>query len=715
MLKTVHSSPGRVRLKYAALSKNPGLCISVTETLLGLAGIVDVRCNAKCRSLIINYDPSQISISRIVNAIMTAKPVPSKQAETAAECECAVPDTAEMMNYRKAEFAGLSALLGASFVSRRLFGRAIGTAVFSPFWFGVAVFALPLAAGAVSDLVSGRRTGLKGFLGTGVAAALAAGETMTALEILWVNSGSELLQKYVTEKSRKSIKNILDVTAKTAFVLKDGEELELPVEQVQEGDTVIIRTGEKISVDGTVFKGEALVNEAPLNGRQDLIVRAEGEKVFAGTYVQDGLIYVRAEKVGDSTYLSRILQAVEDSLGNKAPMELAADKLARKLVTLGFIMTGMTWLLTRSFYRTLSVMLVMTCPCATTLAASSAVSAAIGNAASKGILIKGGRYLEDAGDQESFCFDKTGTITTDTPEVTSVYTVKGVSEEEMLRYAYAAELHNRHPVAAAVRQKAEEAGIEKPSHSVCETILGMGVAADTEHGRVFVGSRKLMEKCGIKTGRLKKRLEDMTADGSSALYIAKDTKLLGLLAVKTRDKEGVEKVISSLREDGVTEMILVTGDEQQTAVPMAERLGFDECHCSVLPRQKAEIIAEIQKTHKVTMIGDGINDVLALAQADLGIAMGAVGSDVAIEAADIALVDDDLRKIVYLRQLSHKTKEIINQNFTLATGSNIAGAFLGLAGFLNPVMAGLLHIAHTGGVLANSSRLISYKGEDDAE
>ncbi|TVZ34959.1 cation-transporting P-type ATPase C [Seleniivibrio woodruffii] len=713
VLKIVSSSPERVRLKYPVLRSEQNLCSSIVSVLSSKNGIKSVRCNRKCASLIVEYKSDSLSVSDIVNLVVSIKPAPLTVSQSAkADCACDDAKDSLALLSRKSEFTALSVAAGASFISKRFLGRAFSQALFSPMWMFTAFFAAPLVYSAVSKSIKDKKIGLDSFLGAGIGAALLGGETMTALEILWVNSGAELMQEHITEKSRTSIKSILDVTAKTAFILVNGREIEVPVERIEPQSTVIVRTGEKISVDGEIIRGEAMVNEAPINGRQELIHKVKSDTVYAGTYVQDGLIYIRADRVGDSTYLSRILAAVETSLENKAPIELEADRLAKKLVNIGLIMTAGTWLLTRNLSRTLSVMLVMTCPCATALAASSAVSASIGNAASKGVLIKGGRYLEDAGEQESFCFDKTGTITTDMPEVIDVHALKGFSEQDVLMRAYAAELHNRHPMAAAIRKKAESYCLEKPDHAVCETILGMGVAADTAEGTVCVGNRKLMDRFSIKTGTVAKKAELWANEGKSVLYVAEGNRLLGILSVQTKDKEGVAEMIETLRKDGVKNLIMVTGDERQSAEPLAQRLGFDECHYSVLPQDKADIIRQIQKDHKVAMIGDGINDVLALAQSDLGIAMGAAGSDVAVEAADIALVDDDLNKIVFLRQLSKKTKTIINQNFTIATSTNAAGAVLGAVGMLNPLMAGLLHIVHTGGIMANSSRLITYNGED---
>ncbi len=712
MIVIKHSLKGRIRLKYKNLIGSPSLASAVEEALRSLKGVSGARCSHIGGSIVVNYDCTVVLPSELIKAVTEVKPAPRRTAKEPAckrqGCVC-VRNEEPKADTTPTEFGILSAVLGGVFIRTKILRLAVSQSLFSPLGLIAAAFSVPLIARAVKDFGKTGKVSLNSFLGAGVASAAIAGEALTALEILWVNTGSDLLNGYVTEKSRKAIKNILDVTSKTAFVYRDGQELEVPVEQIHVGDTVVIHTGEKISVDGLITCGEAAVNEASINGRSELVHRFEGEQVFAGTYVQNGLIYVQASHVGDATYLSRILCLVEDSLGNKAPIELEADRLARRLVNTGFWMTLGTFLITRNFYRAFSVLLVMTCPCATVLAASSAVSAAISNAASRGILIKGGRYLEEAGSQESFCFDKTGTITTDEPKVISIIPVKGKTEYDVIYSAYTAELHNRHPVAVAIRDKAREMCSTESTHAVCETILGMGVRAEAMGREIFIGNAKLMNRYGINISKLTKARDEAEKLGLSVIYVAEDGKAIGILTVENRQKDNVEAVIKGLREEGVKEFILVTGDEKYSAQAMADRLGFNKCHYSVLPEQKADIVAEIQQYHKVTMIGDGINDVLALAKADLGIAMGAAGSDVAVEAADIALVDDDLEKILYLRKLSRKTKEVIHQNFMLATGSNVAGAFLGAAGLLPPVMAGLLHIAHTAGVLANSSRLLKYE------
>lgn len=708
MLKIKHSVNGRTRFKYSLLKQLPHIETALLDTLRASEGVQNVRCNTKGSSVIIKYDPLIINNTQLVKLIRSVNPEECQ----APSCELDTSRTRGIKNthIRKKgfEFAGLSATMVGMFIRSKLMKATLAQGLLSPLGLIGVAFSYPLLRKALKDIKEQRKLTLNSFLAGGVASALIAGEAATALEILWVESGSELISAYVAEKSRKAVRKILEVSEKSAYVIRNGIELEVAIEDICPGDIVTIHTGEKISIDGKVVKGEGMVNEAPINGRSELIHKAADDQVFAGTFVSEGVIYVRAEQVGDTTYLSRILYMVEDSLENKAHIELEADRLAQRLVNIGFFMTAGTFLVTRSLYRAFSVLLVMSCPCATILAASSAVSAALNNAASKGILIKGGRYLEEAGAQSSFCFDKTGTLTNDHPKLTDIYALEGYTNTDVLHAAHIAEMHNRHPLAVAVRTKAEEMGLEHPHHTICNSILGMGARAESEGSEYLIGNNKLMRKFSITVGILTHQKKIFQKQGKTVMYVAKDGNVIGLLCVANSVKSNIPELISELRNDGVKELILLTGDERESAQALAEELNFDRYYASVLPEEKSKVVETIQDEHKVAMVGDGINDVLALATSDLGIAMGALGSDVAIEAADIALVDDDLEKIVYLRKLSHQTKNIINQNFMLATGSNIVGAAFGLFGLLNPIAAGLIHIAHTMGVVANSSRLLAY-------
>ncbi len=717
MLKIQHSIKGRTRFKYSLIKNNPPLAAGIERNLSDQEGVLSVRCNISGSSIIIKYNPDALNNNALLKLIRHAEPYDVEIVNSACDSCFHKNVTDNHLQEKSLEFVGLSIVTAGVFIRSKIMKAVIGQSLFSPLGIIGALFSIPLIKRAVDDIKQNKKITLNTFLAGGIAAALLGGEAETALEILWVESGSDVLSAWVSERSRRAIRGILEVSEKTAFIVRDDIEQEIPVEKIRPGDIVTAHTGEKIAVDGIIVSGEGMINEAPINGRSELIHKTSGDGVYAGTFVSDGVIYIKAEHVGDSTYLARILFMVEESLANKADIELEADRLAHRLVNIGLVTTIGTFLITRSFYRAFSVLLVMSCPCATVLAASSAVSSALSNAASKGILIKGGRYLEEAGSQSSFCFDKTGTLTDDHPVLTDIYPLDGYDEDTVLHTAHVAEMHNRHPLAMAIRGLAEEHNLEHPHHTVCDSILGMGARAESDGSEYLVGNSKLMKKYSISVGSLSNIKKKYMQQGKTVMYVAKDRKIIGLICASNRLKPEVPALISALRTEGVKELILLTGDEKDSARALAEELGFDSFYASVLPKEKSNIVEEIQKKHKVAMVGDGINDVLALSSSDLGIAMGAMGSDVAIETADIALVDDDLAKIIYLRRLSTRTKEIINQNFTLATATNILGAGLGVFGLLSPIMAGGIHIAHTLGIVANSSRLLLYdtKIKEDTE
>jgi cation-transporting P-type ATPase C len=486
-------------------------------------------------------------------------------------------------------------------------------------------------------------------------------------------------------------------------------EVSVAVETVRPGDTVVLHTGEKIAVDGRVVRGGAVVDEASITGNSEPVAKSAGDLVYAGTFVRQGVVYVAAEKVGDKTYLSRILRMVEDSLEDRAPVEGVADRLAQNLVKTGFAVTFATLLITGSLWRAFAVMLVMACPCATILSASTAISAAINAAARRHILIKGGRYLEELYNVDTICFDKTGTLTTNQPEIRQLIKLDGLSEDDLIQLAYSTEIHNSHPVARAIKSEAQRRGIDAIQHDVCEYILGKGVRSVIRGDEILVGSHKLMDQFGMDAAVIADFLKQNKAKGLTQVFIARNQELLGVIGLANRERSDLQPLIGELKDRGIAKTAMITGDAKYTALEMACRLNFDECRYSVLPEEKAAIVAGLRADgHRVLMVGDGINDALALAEADIGVAMGAGGAEVAIEAADIALVKDDLGGVLYVRDLSRKTMTVAHQNFWIATGSNIAGVVLGALGLLSPVMAGLVHITHTLGILANSSRLLFF-------
>jgi cation-transporting P-type ATPase C len=537
------------------------------------------------------------------------------------------------------------------------------------------------------------------------------GQAFSALQILWIYNVAELTEEYVAQRSRQAIRDILEVTPANAFVMVDGMEVETPVGQIRPGDVVAVHTGERIPVDGAVDEGEALVDESSINGRSEAMLRQRGDQVFAGTILSQGVLFIKTVKTGEDTYLAHIMKMVEDSLANKAPVEQKADELAGRLMKIGFAATALTLLLTLDPMRALTVMLVMSCPCATVLAASSAITAALANAAKHSILIKGGLYLETVGKADIYCFDKTGTLTMDQPEVVAVFgRTPSISEETLLAMAATAESHNHHPMAKAILAAARERNLRPEPHAVCDFKAGRGVLCTVGGDAVvLVGNRQFMDEHEVDIRWFEKKAEHQRALGNTVVYVARNGSVQGMLGVANPVRPEAVRVLNCLRRDGVQSLSLVTGDSQEIAESLMGVFPFDECRAELMPEEKAQRVDELRQNASVVMVGDGVNDALALARADIGVAMGAAGAEVAMEAADIALADSDLEGLMKVRNLSHRTMRTIDQNHYLAVSTDLIGAALAMLGFLSPVLAGLIHIAHTGGILLNSGRLLSWE------
>nr|WP_203529361.1 cation-translocating P-type ATPase [Pseudodesulfovibrio sp. JC047] len=717
-----HSIPGRIRVRIRDLYKNEKLAFSFDTQLGTLNFVKNVRVNLRCGSLAVRFTPTSGDTDAIlakITDILHIENTPEARgihppACASSLCECTACATTEAgCNPVKSalhRFIAVSSVMGVVFTRTTILGLTVAETALSPLGLVALGLSFPLFKQAYHQLKQKRFT-LEAFLGASCVAAVAAGEALTAFEVLWINSGADLVKAWITERSRKSISDILEVSSHHTFVLINGVEVEKDVEALRAGDIVVLHTSEKVCVDGEIVDGEALMDEAPISGRSDFIPKTVGDTVLAGTFVRQGVIYVKAHEVGDRTYLSRVLKMVEDSLENRAPIEGVADRLAANLIKVGFVTTAGTWLLTGSLYRAFTVLLVMACPCATVLAASTAVSAAISAAAKRNILIKGGRYLEEVGKTDTVCFDKTGTLTTNAPMLARIVSMNGTNEDVLLQMAVSVEMHNHHPLAQAIKNEAEERSIVPKEHTVCEYVLGMGMRAEVSNREILVGNRKLLEKHEVPDiKKAETTAAPLRQQGRTVLFVVDDKKILGLLAFDTMIRPESGEVVKRLRRGGADAIVLITGDEPNTANELSRRLDITEVHASVMPEEKATIVETMQKQGAaVLMVGDGVNDALAITHADVGVAMGAGGSEVAIEAADIALVNDDLGGLVYVQSLSQQTLKVVHQNFWIATGSNLIGVVFGAMGMLTPIMAGMIHITHSLGILANSARLLRYE------
>ncbi len=716
-----HDIPGRLRIRVSRLNES-GSDSRIENRLIELDGVVWTRINRRCASIVISYDPARLPRDDLLERLRTLTAVPKDDRKQAAPppirrpgasgssstpCTCAREEKGLV---RKAfiRFAAISVILGGAVFRQSILGRTVAQTATSPLGLAALFFTLPLARSALERLKE-RRVTLDGFLAVGSVAATISGEALTSLEILWINSGAELLSTWIGERSRKNIASILQITSHHTFVLVDGVEVERRVEDLEPGDRVVLHTGEKISVDGTVVSGQAMVDEAPITGRAEPEHKKVGDAVHAGTFVREGVIHVLAESVGDRTYLARVMHKVECALENRAPIEGVADRLASNLVKLGLGATLATFVVTSSAWRAFTVLLVMACPCATVLAASTAVSAAISAAARRQILIKGGRYLEEIGKCDLVLFDKTGTLTTTQPVLTHIVTMNGHDESSLLQLACSTETHNHHPLALAVLREARERGISALPHEVCEYHLGLGMRAVVQGRELLVGNARLARRFQAQVDDMEEEAMGLKSQGLTVLYVFQDKAPLGLLCFASQIRPEAPEVLRRLRNLGARQFVLVTGDEEASALALARQLGIEECHASLMPEEKAEIVRRFkEQSRRTLLVGDGINDALALTEADVGVALGTAGSEVAVEAADIALARDNLEALADVYALSRRTLDVVYQNFWLATGSNIIGVTLGAMGLLSPVTAGLVHVAHSLGVLLNSSRLLSF-------
>ena len=683
-----------------------------------LKGVQKAEVRPSTGSVIVLYDPKKISTQHLIDSLS------SNLQRTLRRCaeEGGKKGPGQLqarhksswktsLTYHLVNATALSAFMAYALIRKFLFKSPVPQTPFSITGIVATLGAVPLLKKAWADFRQGKRLGLFPFLTAACGLAVAAGEALTALEIIWVLGVGMLLETYATDRAGRAIREILRVAPDKTIVLRNGMEVETSTDEVRPGEMVVVRTGRKISVDGTVREGEALVDEAHISGRSQPELRGSGDHVYAGTMVRQGTIRVKAEKVGDETYLCRIVDLVEDSLASRTEAEKKADILAARLTRIGVASTAGTFLLTGSAGRAFSVMLVMACPCATVLAASTAVSAAIANAAGRQIFIKGGLYLERASDIDTVCFDKTGTITTGAAGVTKVSPRDGRQDPgKLLAVAAGAESKSQHPIAKALLEETRVRGIVPENMTDFRETIGLGIRARSGSHTVSVGNQRFMQSHGIVIGPIKNKASKYFETGHTVVYVAVEDRLEGFIALTNNLRKGAGTVLKKLRHRGIRRFLLISGDTEPIVKTISQKLGFDDYKAPLLPEEKAWYIERlIADNRQVLMVGDGVNDSLALSKATIGIAMGAGGSEVAVETADIALAGDDLEGLVTLRLLSHQTLRIIEQNFWMANATNFAGILLGASGWMPPVMAGALHIAHTLGIMLNSGRLMYWE------
>ena len=571
--------------------------------------------------------------------------------------------------------------------------------------------ALPVLKNGIYSLIQNKRPNADTLSSTAIVSSIILGSERTALTIMILEKFAELLTVYTMKKTRGVIKDMLSVGENYVWKQSDDENTakKVPIEEISKGDLILVQTGEKISVDGTIEKGEAIIDQSAITGEYMPVTKKVGEEVFAGTLLKSGNITVKAEKVGDDRTASRIIKLVEDAAFNKADIQSYADTFSAQLIPLNFLLAGIVYVSTRNLQKALS-MLVIDYSCGIRLSTATAFSASINTAAKNGILIKGSNYLEELSKSDTVIFDKTGTITEGKPKIQTLKTFgKNMKDNRMLALAAAAEETSSHPLASAILNEIKNRGLKIPKHKESVIKVARGIETFVNKDIIRVGSLKYMEENDISLEVASDIVKGMQNRGEIVIYVAKNNDLIGVIGVSDPPRENIKKAMNRLRNQGIDDIVLLTGDLRQQAETIASRMSMDRYESELLPEDKAKDILKFRSIgSKVIMIGDGINDAPALSYANVGIALGSSRTDIAMEAADVTITSDDPLLIPGVIGLAKNTVKIIKQNFAMAIGINSFALVLGATGLLPAIYSSILHNSITILVVGNSLRLLKY-------
>ncbi|MFA7572830.1 MAG: cation-translocating P-type ATPase [Lutispora sp.] len=551
--------------------------------------------------------------------------------------------------------------------------------------------------------------GIDALVTLAVTGALIIGEYWEAAAVTFLFMFGAYLEGKTLEKTRSAIKALLDLAPNTANVIRNNTEIEIPAEEVIKGEIVIIRPGEKIPVDGTVVEGSSYVNQAAITGESIPVSRGIDETVFSGTVIESGYIKVRADRVGDDTTFARILHMVEEAQDKKAKTQKFLEVFSKYYTPSIIVLAALVFIITRDVELALTL-LVIACPGALVISTPVSIVAGIGNGAKHGVLIKGGEIIEKLGTVKVLAFDKTGTLTIGKPKVTKIKTYQA-EEEELLRVTAIAEGYSEHPLARAILEEASSRlGNNLPSPEDSEIIAGHGLKVKIEGRTVLVGNRKLIEENNIKIAdEVEEYIREEESLGQTVVITADEDKILGVISIADDIREGADILIQKLKAKGIKRIVMLTGDNKRAASAIAKKLDLDDFYAELLPEGKVEMLKKLQEEYGTTaMVGDGVNDAPALASADLGVAMGGAGSDVAMETADVVLMSAELKKLSYAIGLSRATVINMKQNIYFAIAivmALIAGVLLKVV-FLSSGM--LIHEISVLLVIINAIRLLGY-------
>ncbi len=556
------------------------------------------------------------------------------------------------------------------------------------------------------DSLRAKRISVESLVAIAITASLLIGEYHAGAVVAVMLLGGGVLEQLTVTRTRQALASLLIKMPQTALVRRGETEREVPVSEVAIGDRVVVRVGERAPVDGTVIAGESAVDESPITGESLPVDKSVGDTVFAGSINLSGVLEMTAEKIGGETTLGRIVRLVEEAQASQAPIQRLADKYAQWYVPTALTIAAIVWALTGDIVRGITVLIVF-CPCALVLATPTAIVASIGHAARRVILVKGGAFMEAIGQIHLVAFDKTGTLTVGKPQVTQVVPLDNISPLELLRLAASAERFSEHPLGQAIKRAAESQGLPLLEPLGFRSFAGRGVEAQLNGARVLIGRLSWLMGQGITLSPEGQRLTaELEAQGHTVLPIAVNGGIVGLIAVSDVLRPEAKQAVARLKGQGIR-VLMLTGDNERVANAIAAEAGIEEKHANLLPEDKLRLVWGWQAQNlKVAFIGDGVNDAPALTAADIGIAMGAAGTDVALEISDVAFLSDDLTKMPEVVALSRRTLSVIRQNIWFSVAVNIASVIAAGMKWIDPVWGAFIHEGSAMAVIMNAMRLL---------
>ena len=683
-------------------------CATSIEHIIGrMDGILDVSVNYAAEKLRVEYDSQKLSIDDIRRKIQQLG------------YKIEEPERPQAWYQRYNEL--LLSLLSGLFL-------AIGFFI-EKFWqpspaIPMALYGLAYVAGGYHATVHGIKAALRlkfdvDFLMVAAAAGAAVlGEWSEGAFLLFLFSLGHALEHAAMDKARSAIRALGKLTPKTARVRQKEGEIEIPVEKLQRGDIVILRPGERVPIDGRVIKGQSELDESSITGESVPKFKQVGDEVFAGSVNSTGVLEIEVTKLAKDTTLARIIKLIEEAQTQKSPSQRRVQKITGVLVptillsvvAVILVPPALQWLAWKDAFLRGMAMLVAASPCALAIATPSAILAAIARSARNGVLVKGGVHLENFGALRAMAFDKTGTLTYGKPEVTDIIPLDSIKENDVLSLAASLESRSEHPLAQAILRKAQTRKLALQEVSEVDIVPGKGIQGTVNDKPVKIGALRFFEGDGALDEKILRDIQQLEDEGKTVILIAQDKQLIGLVALADKPREQAPQIIEQLHGMGIKKTVMLTGDNQRVAQSLARKLGLSEFHAELMPEDKVRLVNDLRERYQhVAMVGDGVNDAPALATATVGVAMGAAGTDVAIETADVALMSDALDKIPFTVGLSRKMRRIITQNMIVAFGVIIILVPLSLAGIASIGGAILLHEGSTLVVVANALRLLNYR------